>query len=393
VSGGRAICLSARREIRERLASRAFLVSTAIQVLIVVAIVVVIGLTAGDEAEKFDLGYVGPEARAVVDSAIDAEASIDAEISSEAFDDQAAARSALADDELDAAVAGGDLLTTGDPSQSLNALLQEASRQARGFESLRGQGLSDEQIRAALDPPPLPVEEVAGGSEGQGIAAIGSLLLYIAILSYGILVATAVVTEKSTRVVEVVLAAIRPIQLLAGKVIGIGLIGILQLLVIGGVGIALALALGQVELPATTGETALLVFVFFVLGYLLYASAYAVAGAIVSRQEDVQSSSAPLTILLIVDYLASTAALGAPDSGIAVVCTFVPPLAPMVVPARAAQDALPGWELALSLALTVVFVVVLIWLAARVYERAVLRMGAPLKLRSVLRLAREPAPR
>lgn len=119
-----------------------------------------------------------------------------------------------------------------------------------------------------------------------------------------------------------------------------------------------------------------------------YACAFAVSGAIVSRQEDVQSSSAPLSILLIAAYFAAISVVGSPDSVLAQVCTFLPPVAPMVVPARAAQDALAGWELAVSLLLMAAMTLLLLWLAARIYDRAVLRMGAPMKLRQALTLLR-----
>jgi ABC-2 type transport system permease protein len=158
-------------------------------------------------------------------------------------------------------------------------------------------------------------------------------------------------------------------------------------LLISGVGIGVSLALGSVELPPGTPEVVALVIVYFLAGYLLYACAFAAAGAIVSRQEDVQSSTAPLSLLLIGGYIAGVSA--GPDSTLATVLTMIPPIAPMVVPARAAQDALPLWELALSLALMAVAIVALIWLAARIYERAILRMGAPIRFREALRLVRQ----
>ncbi|MBA3300864.1 MAG: ABC transporter permease [Thermoleophilaceae bacterium] len=115
---------------------------------------------------------------------------------------------------------------------------------------------------------------------------------------------------------------------------------------------------------------------------------YAISGAIVSRQEDVNNSSAPLTMVLVAAYLVGISASDSPDSSVSVVATFLPPLAPMVVPARAAQDSLPATQLAISIALMVLATVVLLWLAARIYDRAVLRMGAPLKLRETLGLVR-----
>ncbi len=384
----RAVFLTARREVRELLRSRAFRISTAIQLVIVVAIVVISGLTAGDDTDKFDVGYVGAEAHRVVDLSQKRQAAFDAEVTEHEYAAEATARSAVADDDLDAAVLPASLVARSDPSTTLVSLLQSSSGTVRGTEALLRAGVDRAEISAALEPAPLPVSEVGEPASGSGLALIGSLLLYIAILSFGIVVATAVVVEKSSRVVEVVLSAIRPVQLLTGKVLGIGLLGLLQVLAVTGVGLVIAIAIGSIDLPSSTAETAILVGVYFVLGYLVYACAFAVAGSIVSRQEDLQSSSAPLSILLVGGYLAGIATLDAPDGSLATICTFLPPVAPMVVPGRAAQDALPAWELVVSIALMLAAIVVLIWLAARIYDRVVLRMGAPLKLRQALRLAR-----
>ncbi len=387
MSNRRAIYLTGRREVLERLRSRAFVISTLVQLAIVIAIVIIAAVTGGDETDKFDVGYVGAESRAVVDSAERQAADFDAEITPREYSGEAEARTAVDDEDLDAAVVGETLVVRTDPSDSLTSLLQAASREVATTANLRARGLSAGEISSAINPPPLRVEEL-GAAAGGGIAFIGGLLLYIAILTYGVVVATAVVTEKSTRVVEVVLAAIRPVQLLAGKILGIGLLGIGQVALIAGVGVGVALAIGSLDLPATTAEAVVLVVLYFLLGYLLYAAAFAVSGAIVSRQEDVQSSSAPLSILLVAGYLVAISTIDSPDSTIAVVSTFVPPLAPMVVPGRAAQDALPLWELAVSILLMVLATALLLWMAARIYDRVVLRMGAPLKLRQALQYVR-----
>jgi ABC-2 type transport system permease protein len=213
------------------------------------------------------------------------------------------------------------------------------------------------------------------------------LLLYIAILTFGYAVSSGVIEEKSSRVIELLLSTIRARELLAGKVLGIGVVGLIQLVVVAGAGLAVALASGELELPSSTLSTTLLVALYFVLGYLLYACLFAVAGAIVSRQEDAQSTTSPMLVVLIGGYLASFSVIDDPHSALATICTLLPPVAPMVVPARAAQDALPVWELALSVALTVAAIALLIRLAGRIYERAVLRVGAPLKLTQAFRLA------
>ena len=382
----RLVYLTARREVRERLRSRAFLVSTGISVLAVVAIVVIASLTSGGE-ERFTLGVVGPEARATAEQARAGQEALGVELDVRELGDEAAARRAVEDDDVGAAVAGGRILSRGQPQTELLALLQEANRQVAGERALREAGLGREDAQRALNPPPLEVEEL-GETSGAGIAFVASLLLYLAILGLGYMVSGGVVEEKATRVVEVILAAIRPVHLLAGKVLGIGLLGLLQMLVIVGSGLLAAVALDRVELPESTALTALLVFVYFLLGYVLYACGFAVAGAMVSRQEDANSTTAPLMIVLVGAYLIGISVSEAPESGLAVASTLIPPLAPMVVPARAAQDALPIGELMLSIALMVAASALLLWLAARIYDRAVLRMGAPLRLRQALALAR-----
>lgn len=382
----RAIFLTARREISERARSRAFLASTALQVAIVVAIVVVASLTSGG-TDTFKVGTVGDEAGAATDAATAQQEAFGVELDVQTLDDEAGARAAIEAGNLDAALVEGTLLTGSGPSETLTALIQQASRDVAGTEALRSKGVDDQTIQAALQPEPLEVEELGEESSG-GVAFVSSLLLYIAIISFGIAVAIGVVEEKSTRVVEVILSTIRPVHLLAGKVLGIGLLGLGQLLLIVAAGLIAAIPTGALELPDSTVSTAVLVGVYFVLGYLVYACLYAISGAIVSRQEDVNSSSAPLTMLLVAAYLVGISASNDPDSTLAVVATFIPPLAPMIVPARAAQDSLPAIELVISIVLMVAATLALLWLAARIYDRAVLRMGAPLKLRETLRLVR-----
>ena len=382
----RLIYLTARREVRERLRSRAFLVSTGLSVLAVVLIVVVASLNSGGD-ERYTVGVVGPQAQATIEQARQGQEAIGVELEVRALSDEAAARRAVEDDGVDAALTDGRILSRGEPAPELLALLQEANRQTAGERALRDAGLSAEEAQSALNPPPLALEEL-GEASGAGIAFLASLLLYIAILGLGYMVSGGVVEEKATRVVEVILAAIRPVHLLAGKVLGIGLLGLLQVLVIVGAGLIAAIALDRVELPDSTALTAALILVYFLLGYLLYACAFAVAGAMVSRQEDANSTTAPLMIVLVGAYLIGISASESPDSGVAVVATLIPPLAPMVVPARAAQDALPAGELVLSIALMIAASALLLWLAARIYDRAVLRIGAPLRLTQALALAR-----
>jgi ABC-2 type transport system permease protein len=213
------------------------------------------------------------------------------------------------------------------------------------------------------------------------VAFTASLLLYLQLIVYGLAVASGEVEEKSSRVVEVLLAAIPPRALLAGKIAGIGLLGLLQLLLTAVVGLGLGSASGAIELDAGDAGILAVVLVWFLLGYLLWACLYAMAGAIVSRQEDLQSSTTVLTLVLVVSYLVAFPALDDPESTVAVVSSLVPLSSPIIMPVRVVVDAAGPAEIIASLALLVVAIGLLVPLGARIYENAILRTGKPLKLR------------
>lgn len=388
MSAWRATWLAARREMRERFRSRAFRASLALQVGILIVLITL--SAASDGTKSYDVSVAGASAERVAAAARAAAPAAGVQLELRDAPSAAAARSLVEVGTVDAAIAGDGLIAGPDTDDELLSALQAGARAARATEELRRSGVPPSRARAILDPPPLAVERVgpAGSEAAEAIAFLGTLLLYIAILTFGYMVAGGVVEEKTSRVVELLLATIRPRQLLAGKVLGIGVVGLAQLVVVAGAGIALATAIGELELPATTAGSLALVLVYFVLGFMLYAAAFAAAGAIVSRQEDLQSVTAPLLVVLVGGYIATSTAIQDADGTLAQVLTFVPPLAPLIVPARAARDALPAWQLGLSIVLMLAFAALLIALAARIYERGILRSGAPLKLVQGLRLAR-----
>jgi ABC-2 type transport system permease protein len=193
-----------------------------------------------------------------------------------------------------------------------------------------------------------------------------------------------VVEEKSSRVVEVLLATVRASHLLRGKIVGIGLLGLCQLLLIGAVGLTTAMLVGSLSFPAgATGAIALVV-TWFVLGYFFYAALFAVAGSIVSRQEDLQSTMTPLTILIVASFFVGIAAAGDPSTTLATVASLLPFSAPLVMPTRIVLGEAPPWQIVLSVAISVGATLALIPVATRIYERAVLRPGR-VRLRQVLR--------
>jgi ABC-2 type transport system permease protein len=389
----RAVYLVARREIRERVRNRGFLISTAITLLGVLAIVAIAAVNSDDGPQSVTVAALDRAgAQTLRDVAQEAKAlDLEIEASDRSFADLEQARQAILDGDIDGLLANDRVLIGDEAPDALAPILAQAQADAGMRDSLRKAGLGASEIGEALAAGRAEIEVVRDpeAEDGAGgIAFVTTLLMYLAILGAGYTVASGVVEEKTSRVVELILGAVRPSQLLAGKVAGIGLVSLLQFGLIVLFGVGAASLLGSIELPSATADTAFFALVFFLLGYVLYGCAFAVAGAIVSRQEDSQTSTSPLMLLLVGGYLASFPVLDDPESGLAVALTFLPPVAPMIVPIRVAQGAIPAGQLIISIALMVAACALLIWMAGKIYERAVLRMGAPLKIGEVLGLLR-----
>ena len=254
-----------------------------------------------------------------------------------------------------------------------------------------GSAATRPQVQAALAAATVKVQSIlppktyTGEDLALGIAV--GILIYIALLSTGQLVAQGVVEEKATRVVELLLATIRPWQLMAGKVIGIGVLGLIQVALIAGFGLAAALVTGSLSLSlSAAGGTVIWLVVWFVLGFLLYALAFAGAAALVSRQEDAQSVVLPIMMLLIVGYVIGISVLPAdPSSGLVEILSLIPVFAPTLMPMRLAIGGVPVWESVLAVVLAVGMLPLLTAVAGRVYRNAVVRSGARVKLSDALR--------
>ena len=184
-----------------------------------------------------------------------------------------------------------------------------------------------------------------------------------------------VVEEKNNRVVELILSTVRPRHLLAGKVIGIGLLGLAQLALVAGLAATL-LAAGVFDAPAGLGGSLALVIPWFALGFALYAVAYAAAGALASRQQNAETAGQPVTYTLLAAYFAGYIALNADMNGlVANVLTVFPLTAPLVLPARSALVGVPLWEHALAVVLVLASIYALVRFAGRVYGHGLLHSG------------------
>lgn len=385
------IRLTARREVVERTRDRSFLISTVVTLLILGAVIVIPKLF-GSDSNTFDVGLVGSASQRLGPALTAQAAAADVKIRLPSPADAATAETEVRSGKLDAAIVDGrQVVVKAEANDRLSLIVQSASRTARAQEGLAAHGLSQSEIIAALAPAPLPVRSLEPTDENsaakKSIATIAVFLLYGQIVGYCMGVASGVVEEKATRVVEVLLATVRPVQLLAGKVIGIGLVGLLQLLLIGSVGLVLAVALGTITLPAAALGTIGIVLLWFVLGYAFYASMFAVAGAVVSRQEELQNSTTPLTLVLVASFfVAITSAFGS-TTPLAAVCTYLPPTAPLIVPLRIAAGDIAPWQVGVTLAIMLISTVLVVLLASRVYAGAILRTGTRVKLLDAWRSA------
>ncbi|MNW56561.1 ABC-2 family transporter protein [compost metagenome] len=206
-------------------------------------------------------------------------------------------------------------------------------------------------------------------------------------MTCGQLVAQGVVEEKTSRVVELLLATIRPWQLMAGKVLGIGAIGLLQLVVVVGGGVGTAFALGLVDASSVNlGATAAWVLVWFVIGFVMYSLALAALAALVSRQEDVGSVITPVLMLMMIPYIIGIS-IGPwdPENPLVVWLSYIPFCSPLLMPIRIALGTVETWEILLAVGLSLALVPVLVWLAGKIYSNAVLRTGGRIKLKDALR--------
>jgi len=378
--------LVARREFVERVRDKSFLVSSAITITVLVGFIV--GTSLLNNGTRFDLGVVGADSRATAQQVVAGAKALGFAVTVHEYATQDEAEAALRKGSADAAIVGGSqVIVKSQPPEQLLAVIQAVSIGERARQALERAGVPPNEIDAALNVQPLPVKALQPIDERQRqnsvVAFIGVLVLYGQLFAYGYWVAAGVVEEKASRVVEVLLATIRPSQLLRGKILGIGVLGLCQLLLIGAAGLVASRAVGTLRFPAGAFSAIGIVLVWFVLGFFFYATLFAVAGSIVSRQEDLQATMTPLTILIVASFFIGISAVQDPSSTLASVASYLPFSAPLVMPTRIVLGQFSPWEALLSASISIGATIALIPVATRVYSRAVLRTGR-VRIREVL---------
>ncbi|MCO7196397.1 ABC transporter permease, partial [Pseudonocardia sp. McavD-2-B] len=284
---------------------------------------------------------------------------------------------------------GAVAVVDSDVPSATRAVLDAALADRATAAALGTVGLTPAELAAATPPAGLTVDALdpADPEAGQRTALSFAVLIvmFMQIVGFGLTVAMGVVEEKSSRVVELLLSTIRPLHLLWGKVLGIGAVGLVQLLLYGVVGIGAGIATGLLTITGTALGVFGAALGWFVLGYAFFAVLYAAAGSLVSRQEDVNTTTGPLMMLLFAMYGVSFWFLGSPDSAVLGVLSWIPPFPAMLMPLMIADGSATAWHVAGSALVMLVALVLLAKAGARVYERSVLRIGATVPWREALR--------
>lgn len=381
--------LVAGRAVREAVSSRSWRVVTVLMLVLGIAVVVVPRLV-GQSTPTYRLTVVG-EAPAALTSVLDAAGRAgDFRVTVSSVDDDAAAEAAVRSGDADAALTGigpgATLYVASNGSVTFPAVVSQAALAQATTQALADAGLSPQQIAAiqsTAPPEQVPVGRVADeGRAGVGFA-IG-LVLYLSLILAGTSIATAVSTEKSSRISEVLLAVLRPTQLLVGTVFGVGLSVLVQLAALA-VPAAVGLATSDLlAVPAAASGDVLLGVGWFVLGLLMYAFVFAALGTLVEKPSEVGSAVTPANVALIASYLLSVVVtVQDPNSWASVLASVFPLSAPLVMPVRWASGLVPGWQVLLAMVLTAAAAVALAGFAARVYARGLTLTGRRLKLREV----------
>lgn len=382
-----AIRLVAGREFRERARTKGFRIALILSVVLVAVAVALPGLLAGGE-KPTRVGLTSSAPASLADAVRAGGAATGEKLTVRAFPTASAGESALRDGKLDVLVVphgdGATLTWKDSKNDALEALVAGALQTAAVRDRAVQAGLSADEASGLLAPVEvtnhvLKPKHNQGNALGTAIAMV--VILFVAVSVYGGLVLGGVVEEKSSRVVELLLVRISPRDLLTGKIVGIGLLGLLQFIAIAVVAYVAMLGVNSAHAPTLTAASLAWAVVWFLLGYSFYSVVYGSLGAMASRMEDAQGAATPVTALLLIAYFFTFTAIDTPDGVVAQVGSYLPFSAPLVMPIRIALDAAAWWEIAASLAVTVVTVYGLVQLAGRLYTGAVLRLGRRVKLR------------
>ena len=383
--------LVAGREIRERLRGRVFRVITAILFVAVAAAIVIPSLRGGTtQSQRVGVVAGSPQLSTEL-SSLARSAGLSVYVVSES--NLAQARADLSAGRIDMALDGTNAIIVENPISATDT--SSGARFVRDVSVAVGEqhafalaALTSQQTAVLAGAKPLPIESIKPGkvrkTTSETTAMLGVILIFIVLNQYLAWTLMGVMEEKASRVVEVLLATVRPIQLLAGKVIGIGVVALAQAAGLVVFALVLGTAVGSSLVKGTAPLVVAATLLWLVLGYAFYSWVYAAAGSMAERQDQVQSLALPLSVPLILGYIVSLIGVSSGNASLLVkVLAYIPPTAPFAMPTLVGFGDATWWEFLLSVVLSIACTIFVALFAARIYRTAVLRTGGRVRFRQL----------
>jgi ABC-2 type transport system permease protein len=379
--------LIARREFLTRVRSRFFLIGTAVLMVLLAGYIVLQALVISRAVTTVKVGFAG-DAQALAQPLKAAASSNSLKIETRTVADVRSGQVQVRAGTLDAFVSGDpaspDVAVKDQLNPTVEATLNGLVKQVALNRALVASGADPTAIETKVAGATIHLQFVdpntAQRTQREVVGIFVAVLLYVALVVYGQLVAAGIVEEKANRIIEILLSTVRPRQLLFGKVVGIGLVGFAQMILLGAVAIVAVMKTQVISVPAV-GVTAVAGgLLWFVLGFTFFALIFAAGGSMVSRQEDLAAVTTPITMLIVGTYLAFFWVVANPDNPLAVLLSMIPPFAPILMPARMATGDAQVWQVLVAVVLTLLAIAGMNALAARIYSNSVLRIGSRVKI-------------
>lgn len=384
------IRLVAQREFTTRVQTKAFLISVGVILALIVGGTVA-GSIIANKDDSTTVAVVGEGSQ--LSSALTAAARTLDESLEISSADETQARTDVRDGEIDVALimeSDGTFTAVSekDISRETRAVIETATQRVGLARALAAQDVDADQFADDISGASVTVDVLNPSDpdkeQRMALAYVAVFLLFFAVYMYGLYVAMGVIEEKASRVVELLLSTIRPLDLLIGKVIGIGAVGLVQIVLFGGVGLAAGLATGLITVAGTAVTLLGFVVIWYILGFTFFAMLYAALGSLVSRQEDVNSTTMPLSILAFATFFVAQSALSNADAGWIRILAWIPPFSSTVMPMRIAAGVTSPLEMIATIIIMLIAIVGVAVFAARVYENSVLNTGGKQSLKSAL---------
>ncbi|MGE8079607.1 ABC transporter permease [Peribacillus loiseleuriae] len=259
--------------------------------------------------------------------------------------------------------------------------------------------LTDQQIVQLNTPPAYETIALAENAKSEedlnqarGLVYVLLFVIYFGVLMYATMIAMEVATEKTSRVMEILISSVSPITQMFAKILGVALLSLTQMILFFGVGyVSIKRNLTDMNegffaifgFGNTNISTIIYAIIFAMLGYLLYATLAACLGSVVSKVEDVQQMISPMTMLVVIAFMIAMFGLGNPSASYITITSFIPFFSPMIMFLRVGMLNVPFWEIAISIGLLIATIILLGIVGARIYRGGVLMYGSSKSLKSI----------